>query len=365
MHYYIISGELSGDLYGSYLIHALRKYDKDALFTCWGGDNMKHAGGNVVVNLSSLSFMGFWEVLKNSRKILKNLFFAKKHIKDVRPDALILIDYPGFNMQIAKYAKKHNIPVFWFVAPQLWAWHDSRIRKMQKYVDTLFVALPFEQNYFDKRGVKTYYFGHPILDTLSNNIQSNNIKKLGKPIIAVLPGSREHEVKYMLPVMLKSTSIFSDYRIIVLCVPNIERSFYENLTYGFNVELKFDKDFLPYVSAAVVTSGTASLELAFYKIPQVVCYKLSMISFFIAKIFIRIKYISLVNIIANKLVVEELIQNNFNVDNLQLSIKNILLEKNRNNQIAAYESVVKDLGDSGCFKKISQVIYADLVGIKK
>ena len=365
MHYYIISGELSGDLYGSYLIHALRKHDKDALFTCWGGDYMKKAGGNVVVNLSDLSFMGFWEVFKNSRKILKNLFFAKKHIKDVRPDALILIDYPGFNMQIAKYAKKHNIPVFWFIAPQLWAWNGSRIKKMQKYVDVLFVALPFEQNYFNKRGVKTFYFGHPILDTLPHNLNSDKINKLGKPIIALLPGSRENEVQYMLPVMLEASSRFSDYRIIVLCAPNIARSFYEHLTHGFNVELKFDKDLLPYVHAAVVTSGTASLELTFYKIPQVVCYKLNMISFMLAKLFIRVKYISLVNIIANKLVVEELIQNNFNVDNLQLSIKNILLEKNRKNQITAYESVVKDLGVSGCFKKISQVIYSDLVGIKK
>ena len=365
MHYYIISGELSGDLYGSYLIRALKQDDTNANFTCWGGDYMKHEGGDVVVDLSSLSFMGFWEVLKNSRTILKNLFFAKKHIKHINPDALILIDYPGFNIKIAEYAKKHNIPVFWFIAPQLWAWNGSRIKKIQKYVDALFVALPFEQNYFKKRGVKTFYFGHPIVDVLQNNMQHNKINQLGKPMIALLPGSREHEVQYMLPVMLKASSKFSHYRIIVICAQNIARSLYEKLTDGFNVELKFDKEVLPFVTAAVVASGTASLELAFYKIPQVVCYKLNFISFMLAKLFIRVKYISLVNIIAKKLVVQELIQNKFNVDSLVLAIQHILLEKNRGHQIKDYNSIIKELGNPGCFQKISQVIYSDLVGIKK
>ena len=318
MHYYIISGELSGDLYGAHLIDALKKNNANSQFTCWGGGHMQKAGGNVVVDLEVLSFMGFWEVLKNSRTILNNFFFAKKHINDTDPDAIILIDYPGFNMRIAKYAKDRGIPVFWFMAPQVWAWNQNRIKKMKKYIRTLFVGLPFELEYFQKRGINTFYFGHPMMDIIKQTNKHTVDHHLGKPIIALFPGSRVQEVKVMLPIMLKASCDFPQYRFVIICVDHIHRSLYDNLINGLNVELKFDKSILSAVSAAIVTSGTASLELSIYKIPQVVCYKLNLLSFLIAKVFIKTRYISLVNILANKLIVDELIQNNCNVQAITL-----------------------------------------------
>ena len=296
MHYYIISGELSGDLYGSRLMNSLKKNDVNAKFTCWGGEYMKTEGGDVVRHLDSLSFIGCFEVLQNSCLILENYLFAKKSIKAINPDVLILVDYPAFNLKIAQYAKKINIPVFWFIAPQVWAWKKNRIKIMRKCIDKLFVALPFELEYFSKEKIKTYYFGHPLLDIIS---KQNDTQKLGKPIIVLMPGSRKQEVQIILPVMLKIISHFSSYRFVVICAKSINRSFYENIVFNYNVELKFDKTILPSAKAALVASGTATLELAILNIPQVVCYKLNPISYFLAKLFARIKYISLVNILAN------------------------------------------------------------------
>ncbi len=365
MHYYIISGELSGDLYGSKLIHSLRKLDSNSKFSCWGGSNMHNAGGDVVVNLDSLSYMGFWEVLKNSNTILKNLFFAKKHISKIKPDALILIDYPGFNLQIAKYAKKKGIPVFWFIAPQVWAWNGRRVIKMKKYIDKLFVALPFELDYFQRNGIKTYYFGHPLIDILGNQRHNKLHPNLGKPIIALFPGSRVQEIKKMLPAMLKVTSFFQDYRFVIICAESINRSIYEDLVIDCNIELKFNKDILPSVNAALVTSGTASLELALCRIPQVVCYKLHYLSFLIAKIFIKLKFISLVNILAKKMVVDELIQHDFNIKNIIHSLQNVLDEKKQKIILKEYDKIINQLSGTGCFNKIAENIYLDLRGINK
>lgn len=365
MHYYIISGELSGDLYGAYLVDSLREIDSNSRFTCWGGDNMRKAVGDVVVDLNKLSFMGFWEVLKNSRTLLGNLNFAKKHIAEIKPDAIILIDYPGFNLRIAKYAKKLEIPVFWFMAPQVWAWHQSRVKKIRNYVHSLFVGLPFEFDYFKKRGINTYYFGHPMIGIVSENMKKHNMKNLGKPIIALLPGSRVQEIKIMLPIMLKASCNFPQYRFVIICVEHVPRSLYENLIKDFNVELKFNKSILPSLSAAVVTSGTASLELALYNIPQVVCYKLNFLSFLLAKLFAKVNYISLVNILANKLIVDELIQYQCNSQNITSSLASVLEEHNQSNIRCNYEIIVNQLGDSSCFQKTAYVIYSDLIGIKK
>ena len=329
MHYYIISGELSGDLYGSYLIEFLKTQDSNSQFTCWGGHYMQNAGGNLVVDLSSLSFMGFWEVFKNSKTILKNLLFARKHIKQTNPDAIILIDYPGFNLHVAKYAKSLDIPVFWFIAPQIWAWKSGRIKKIKKYINTLFVALPFELEYFRRRGVQTFYFGHPMIDIFRNSKRKPILNQPNKPIIALLPGSRIQEIRLMLPVMLKASCHFSQYQFVIICANNIKLNLYEDLISGFNVELRFNKDIFPFVDAAVVASGTASLELAMYNIPQVVCYKLNPISFLFAKLFSRVKYISLVNILADQPIVEELIQHRCNAINIESSLKSILEENNR------------------------------------
>ena len=365
MHYYIISGEPSGDLYGGKLIESLKQYNPDSKFTCWGGNHMDAAGGHIEVNLELLSFMGFWEVLKKSRSIIKKLSYAKYHINKTQPDAVILIDYPGFNLKIAKYAKKIGLPVYWFIAPQLWAWKGNRIRTMRKYIDKLFVALPFELDYFNLRGVQTFYFGHPLIDLIQTRYNQKSYSRLGKPLIALLPGSRKQEIKKMLPIMLGVISYFPQYRFIIICVNSIKRSFYEKMIGELNVELKFSKDILFSVSGAVVTSGTASLELAIYKIPQVVCYRLDFISYIIANFFARVKYISLVNIISNKLVVKELIQYDCSVERIVSELSSVLEESNTSSMIAEYEKIYNIIGPSGSFKQISKLIYSDLLGIKR
>ena len=364
MHYYIISGELSGDLYGSHIIRSLRSLNPNSKFTGWGGINMKNAGCDVVMELDSLSFMGFWEVFKNIFLIIKNLSFAKIHIKASKPDAIILIDYPAFNLRIAKYATKLNIPVYWFIAPQVWAWKKNRINKIKKYVHRLFVALPFELDYFQKRGVVTFYYGHPLLDIIKKN-NKNQLNTFGKPIIALLPGSRKQEIKRMLPLMLNVSQKFPKYRFVVICAENISRIFYEELVGELGVELKFDKKILPLVSGALVTSGTATLELAIYKVPQVVCYKLDYISFLIARYFARIKYISLVNILSKKYVVQELIQHDLNVDSIYNALKLMLQKSNQEIIIENYNQLISKLGEPGCFDKVAQNIFSDLLGIKK
>ncbi|MAZ55793.1 MAG: lipid-A-disaccharide synthase [Flavobacteriales bacterium] len=365
MHYYIISGEPSGDLYGSKLMEHLKKYNPDSQFTCWGGIHMDSAGGQIVVDLESLSYMGFWEVFKNSGFILKNLSYAKSHIKKTNPDVLILIDYPGFNLRIAKYAKKIDIPVYWFIAPQLWAWKGNRIRVMRKYIDKLFVALPFELDYFKDRGLKTFYFGHPLLDIAQSKKKLDSSLKLGKPLIALLPGSRKQEIRKILPIMLGVLPHFLDYRFVIICVNNIQRSFYENLIGDLNVELKFNKDILYSVSGAVVTSGTATLELAIYKIPQVVCYKLDFISFILATLFARVKYISLVNILSNKRVVKELIQSECHTSSIVSELRLVLEENNVARIVSEYEKLIDSIGPVGCFQQIAKIIYSDLLVIKK
>tara|TARA_B100001741_G_C16519136_1_gene583850 strand:- start:474 stop:1559 length:1086 start_codon:yes stop_codon:yes gene_type:complete len=360
MHYYIISGELSGDLYGAELIKSLRKHDVNSRFTCWGGNHMKGAGVNIVRDLSKLSFVGFFEVFQNSFTILKNYFFAKNNIKKVNPDAIILIDYPGFNLKIAKYAKKINIPVFWFIAPQVWAWKKSRIYTMRKYIDKLFVALPFELDYFSKEKIETYYFGHPLVDIVSR-VNYNNKPQLGKPIIALMPGSRCQEIKTMLPVMLSVISYFSNYRFVIICASGVSRSFYEDLVSGYDVELKFDKSIFASLEAAVVASGTATLELAIYNIPQLVCYKLNPLSYYIARWLAKIKYISLVNILLNKPALKELIQYDFNVRNIKNELSKLLNIDNKKKIIRDYNQVKLQLGKPGCFEKISKLIYTDLI----
>ncbi len=364
MHYYIISGELSGDLYGSHIIRSLKSVNANSTFTGWGGVHMKNAGCNVVMELDSLAFMGFWEVLKNIFLIIKNLSFAKFHIKESKPDAIILIDYPGFNLRIAKYASKLNIPIYWFVAPQVWAWKKNRINNIKKYVHRLFVTLPFELDYFQRRGVSTFYYGHPLLDIIrKNNI--NQLNAFGKPIIALLPGSRKQEIRRMLPLMLKVSETFSDYRFVIICVEHISRTFYEDLVGKLRVELQFDKKILQLASGALVTSGTATLELAIYKIPQVVCYKLDYISFLIARSFARVKYISLVNILSKKYVVQELIQHDLNVDSICTALNLILQKSNQEIIVSNYNQLINELGEPGCFNKVAQNIYSDLLGIKK
>ena len=353
MNYYIISGELSGDLYGSKLIKSLRKYDTNAVFTCWGGDYMKKAGGHMVRDLDQLSFIGFFELLKHSFTIFSNYTFAKKHIKSASPDAIILIDYPGFNLRIAKYAKSLQIPVFWFIAPQTWAWKKNRVYKMKKYIDKLFVALPFELEYFSNFNIETYYYGHPILELLE---KQKEINTLGKPIIALMPGSRKQEVQKMLPEMLKLIDYFRDYHFIIGGVNNIDLLFYKKIIKNHNVKLVINQTYklMSVSSAAIVTSGTISLEAAICNLPQVVCYKTSFISFSIAKRLIKSKYISLVNIILNRSVVDELIQQDFNSENLIFSLEKNLNKNNIKNLQENYQELIHKLNKKFSFNDLAK-----------
>lgn len=365
MNYYIIAGETSGDLYGSYLIKSLKKYDLSAKFTCFGGEYIKRAGGDIVCDLDKLAFMGFWEVLRNSLTIYKNFSFVKASIKKANPDALILIDYPAFNLKVANYARKLNIPVFWFVPPKVWAWNYKRVYKIKKYVHSLFVIFPFELDLFLKHSIKSHYFGNPLVDTLSSHLEKPFVKPLGKPIITLFPGSRKQEIIRMLPPMLASSLNFPNYRFVIMCAPNINKSFYIPFTKGNNlIDLVYDKNILQSASAAIVTSGTASLELAMLNVPQIVCYKLNYLSFLLARTFLNIKFISLVNILAKKQVVPELIQSDCNTISISHKLNQILIREERQKMLSNYSDVKNILGSAGCFDKVADSIYNDLLGIK-
>ena len=363
---YIIAGENSGDNHGSLLMKEILLLQPNTKFYGIGGKKMESIGLQSIENINKLAVLGFVEIIRHLFFFYNLINKVMNHIMQINPHRIILIDYPGFNLRIAKYAKKIGIPVYWFIAPQIWAWKGNRIRIMQKYIDKLFVALPFELDYFKERGLETFYFGHPMLDIIQSKKQTDLHSTLaGTKLIALLPGSRKQEIRKILPIMLGVLIHFPDYKFVIICTNNIKRSFYENLIGDMNIELKFNKDILSSVSAAIVTSGTATLELAIYKIPQVVCYKLDFISFLLATIFARIKYISLVNILSDKYVVKELIQYNCKTSSIVAELSLILKENNASRIVLDYEKLINHIGPLGCFQKISQIIYSDLLGIKK
>ena len=355
MKYYIVSGENSGDLYGSYLIDSIRKIDKDSTFFCWGGSHMESKNVHMVRDLDKLSFMGFYEVFKNIFTVLCNLRLIKRELRIRKPSCIILIDYPGFNLKVAKYAKKLNIPVFWFVAPQTWAWKESRVKLLEKYIDKLYVILPFEKKYFSDKNINVEYFGHPLVEIINKNpINYLNRKK----IILLCPGSRKQEIKSMLPTMLKVVNYFSDYKFIICGAKNIDLSFYKKYITSEDVQIIYNKNYelMKSASAALVTSGTVTLELALNKVPQVVCYKTSLLSYIIAKKLVKINFISLVNLLQNKYVVDELIQNQFNLDNLILSLEKALNKSNIKTIIDEYDKIESKLNSKLTFDKISENI---------
>lgn len=342
MNYYIISGESSGDLYGSFLIESIKKYDSNANFFCWGGDHMEKKGGKIIRPLNKLSFMGFWEVFKNLFTILYNFQLVKKDIQKKKPNLLILIDYPGFNLRVAKYAKSKNINVIWFVAPQVWAWKESRIEKIKKYIERMYVVLPFEKNYFKSKNINVQYFGHPLTQIIR---RERFINKKTKKVIALFPGSRKQEVQKILPEMLKLIDYFRDYKFIIGAVKNIDLRFYKKIIKNYDVKLVANQTYklMSISSATIVTSGTISLEAAICNLPQVVCYKTSFISFFIAKRLVKSKYISLVNIILNRPVVDELIQDDFNSENLIFSLEKALNKNNISKIQKNYKELLQKL----------------------
>jgi len=334
MKYYIIAGEASGDLHGSNLITEIRNLDKIADIRCWGGDLMERAGGTLVKHYRDLAFMGFIEVIKNLGIILKNLKFCKADIAAFKPDVIVLIDYPGFNLRIAEWARKNGYKIIYYISPQVWAWKESRVKQIRKSVDKMLVILPFEKDFYNKWNFEVEYVGHPLADVVSS-VQSNIIpvpetafSPLNeKNIVALLPGSREQEVLKKLPVMLEVSRDFPDYRFIIAKAPSLSDAFYEELIKPYkNVRSIRNKTYelLLQAKAALVTSGTATLETALFGVPQVVCYKGSNISYQIAKRLVKVKFISLVNLIMDREVVKELIQDNMNVTNVKNELTRIL-----------------------------------------
>ncbi|MEZ4888489.1 MAG: lipid-A-disaccharide synthase [Chitinophagales bacterium] len=367
MKYYIIAGEASGDLHGSNLMKALRRKDAEADFRCWGGDLMEASGGNLVKHYRNLAFMGFVTVLLNLRTILGNIRFCKEDILAYQPDVLILIDYPGFNLRIAEFAHKASIPIVYYISPQVWAWHSSRVPKMMEVIDKMMVILPFEKDYFaEKWNWEVDFVGHPLLDVVAqkqaafNDLQPTDLGLTSnKPIIALLPGSRQQEISIVLPQMLSVIDRFPQYQFVIAGAPSLGHSFYETFTWGKNVQVVSNQTYLllHLAEAALVTSGTATLETALFGVPQVVCYKGNWISYWIAKRLVDVPFISLVNLVSEKEVVKELIQGDLNPKNLQTELQKILPNGSRYLSIKKeYEQLYEKLGREGASDEAARLV---------
>ena len=365
MKYYIIAGEASGDLHGSNLMKSLYNEDPNAEIRFWGGDLMQSVGGTLVKHYRDLSFMGFLEVMLNLKTILNNIKICKRDVLDFQPDALIFIDYPGFNMRIAKWAKTLGMKTYYYISPQIWAWKENRIKEIKRDIDKMFVILPFEKDlYENKHHYQVEFVGHPLIDAIQNRIpikvsdfrKENNLSD--KPIIALLPGSRKQEITKMLSVMLSVVDDFPEYQFVIAGAPSQEYSFYSTFLTSKNCHFISNKtyDLLSVSFAALVTSGTATLETALFKVPEVVCYKGSWLSYQIAKRIVTLKYISLVNLIMDKEVVTELIQENCTTKNLKIELQKLLDSKYITEVLENYTTLEKKLGGSGASQKTAQLI---------
>ncbi len=351
MKYYIIAGEASGDLHGSNLIKQLHLLDTIADIRCWGGDLMKSEGATLVKHYRDLAFMGFAEVIMNLRTILKNIDFCKKDILSYKPDILILIDYPGFNIRIAEWAKKQGIKTVYYISPQIWAWKENRVHTIKKYVDKMLVILPFEKDFYSKWEYKVEYVGHPLVEVIERfKAAHKKPETSGEKIIALLPGSRKQEINIKLPVMLEASKAFLEYDFVVAKAPGLDDTFYEPFLQQYkNISALAGKtyDVLNQATAALVTSGTATLEAALFGVPEVVCYKGNPISYQIAKWVIKVKYISLVNLIMDKPVVKELIQNEMTAENCIKELKDLLENPERKEQLQTDYTRLKNLLSQG------------------
>lgn len=366
MKYYIIAGEASGDLHGSNLIKAIKNVDTNANIRCWGGDLMQQAGGKLIKHYKSMAFMGFIEVISNINKISKNLKFCKADIDAFKPDAIIFIDYSGFNLRIAKWAKEQNYRTNYYISPQIWASREGRISKIKRDIDAMHVILPFEKDFYEKKhNYPVHFVGHPLLDAINKQklpdeaeFRANNNLDPKKQIIALLPGSRKQEVQKMLNIMLSVTKSFTDYQFVIAGAPSLDLEFYKpflkNPQVGFVANQTYN--LLTLSTAALVTSGTATLETALFKVPQVVCYRAHWLSYYIAKKIITLKYISLVNLIMDKEVIKELIQDDLNTENLSLELNKILSKDTRTKVFEEYYQLEKKLGGAGASKKAAELI---------
>ncbi len=364
MKYYIIAGEASGDLHGANLMKQLYVIDPKATIRFWGGDLMQAEGGTLVKHYKDLAFMGFIEVVMNLKTILSNISFCKKDIESFQPDKIIYIDYPGFNMRIAQWAKQKGFKNLYYISPQIWAWKEGRIKAIKRDIDQMYVILPFEKDFYEKKHhFPVHFVGHPLIDaihqrepiTFEKFILENKLDN--KPIIALLPGSRKQEISKMLSIMLTVIERYKDYQFVIAGAPSQDYEFYQTFVRNSNVKFIANKTYelLSHAEAALVTSGTATLETALFKVPQVVCYKGSWISYQIAKRIITLKYISLVNLIMDKPVVKELIQDDLNSENLIKELGDIFT-KNRQQILHDYDLLEKKLGGIGASEKTAQLI---------
>jgi len=369
MKYYLIAGEASGDLHGANLMRALQQIDPKAEFRFWGGDRMEAVGGKLIKHYRDLAFMGFWEVVTNLKTILRNIDFCKRDITQFQPDALIFIDYPGFNMRIAKWAKEQGIPTHYYISPQIWAWKENRIKAIKRDVDAMYVILPFEKDFYEgKHQYPVHFVGHPLLDAIAARrevsqqvfVQENGLDD--RPIIALLPGSRKQEIAKMLSVMLSVVGSYHEFQFVIAGAPSLGYDFYKQFIKEENVHFVSGKtyDLLSHAHAALVTSGTATLETALFRVPEVVCYRGNWISYQIAKRVISLKYISLVNLIMDAPVVTELIQGALNTRNLKAELDKLLDPAYRERLLKDYQVLREKLGNEGASQRTAQTIYDSL-----
>lgn len=362
MKYYLVAGEASGDLHGANLMKALKVEDEDAVFRYFGGDKMQAEGGELVKHYADMAFMGFTEVLLNLRTIFKNLKVCKADVISWKPDVLILIDFPGFNLKIAEFAKKQGIKVCYYISPKIWAWNQKRVLKIKRDVDHMFCILPFEVDFYKEWGMKVDYVGNPLLDEKAQFMPNPHFRTEynlnDDNIIALLPGSRKQEIERLLPDMLSITERFPHYSFAVAAAPTFNEDYYNKFIAGKNVKLIFNNTYnlLFNAHAAIVASGTATLETALFKVPQVVVYKGGKISIAIARLLIKIKFISLVNLIVNKKIVTELIQEDCNPTKIFEELNLVTTGESRAEILSNYDKLLNLMGTPGASEKTAALI---------
>lgn len=368
MKYYVIAGEMSGDKHTALVIRNIKKQDTEAEFRGFGGDDMQAEGTTLLRHIKDLAYMGFVEVALHLTTVLGNLSFCKQDILSYNPDAIILTDYPGFNLRIAKFAHKHGIKVFYYVSPQVWAWKKNRVKTIGKVIDKLFVILPFEKDFYKQHNIEVEYYGNPLLDEITEFKQKQENKNLfiekyslsNKPVVAVLPGSRVQEIKKMLPEQIKVFDKYKDrFNFVIAGVNTFKESFYRDILQGRDIKIVFNETYnlLNISSFAIVCSGTATLETALFNVPQMVCYKANFLSYFIATYVVKIKYISLVNIIMKKEVIKELLQKKCSEEFLLQEFEKMLYDTPYTDKIRQnYQSLHNLLGSAGTSEKIATYI---------
>jgi lipid-A-disaccharide synthase len=365
MRYFIIAGEQSGDLHGSNLVKQLIAFDTKAEIFCWGGELMEAAGATLLMHYSKTAFMGFMVILKNLKTISRNLSLCKQHIVDFAPDVVILIDYPGFNLRIAEYAKEKGLKVFYYISPKFWAWNEKRVGKIRKYIDRMYIIFPFEVDFYKKHGMEVEYHGNPLVDEVERRMSSMPLKTVlrktleldDRPVIGLLAGSRRHEVESILPQMVKLVAYYPQYQFVLAGVINLPDEIYLKIIKNKPVKLVKDKtsEILFISDAAVVASGTATLEAALFDVPQVVCYRGDFFSMIIAWLLIKVKHISLVNLIMGTDVIQELLGYSLNKKRLLQAFKEIIPGgKKREKILEDYKKLKDRLGPSGASKRVAE-----------